>query len=206
MKKIVIIVVLIIVLIGLVFAISNNSSDNNDLQEQDVQTAGDSFFGSVKDLIMRGESLTCDFSREDENGKISGTVYVADEKFRGEFDLTDPNGNNFQTSVINDKEFAYTWGSSPFGNVAIKFPVEEPGAFADTDVTDDEAMLNPNEEFEYRCSPWGADSNMFTPPSDIEFLDFSQQLEEMMSDQCSVCLQIPDEDAQFECLKAFSCN
>ena len=52
---------------------------------------------------------------------------------------------------------------------------------------------------------------MFVPPADIEFMDFSQMMNEATETfensevDCSVCDQIPDGDAKTQCLSALGC-
>jgi hypothetical protein len=209
MGKVITIIVLIVVVVGIII-FSTKGGDNQPNSEmteqnQEMNSGDDSFFGSTKDLIMMGKNVTCDFSRQDENGNIEGTVYVSNQKVRGDFNMTDSSGNNFQTSVINDTEFGYTWGSSPFGSMAIKFAVDEPGTFTEDATANQEQTFNPDEEMNYKCRSWNVDDSKFVPPSDIQFTDFSQQMQQIGDSQCSACEQIPDETAKTQCLQALGC-
>ncbi|MCB9805667.1 hypothetical protein H6775_00740 [Candidatus Nomurabacteria bacterium] len=208
MNKVIIWIIVAVVFVGggiLVFSEDKNGADDNGkMMEED-------FAGSVKDLFLSGKNVTCTFSRTDENGEMAGTVYIkaSEEKVRGDFTLKQSDGNEFETHVINDNQYGYTWGTSPFGTMAIKFDVSEDNK---DDTESDDQPFNPDEKLDYKCKSWNIDESKFTPPSDVEFQDFSHEMQ-MMQDsqasvknsQCSACDQIPDPNSQAQCRAALGC-
>lgn len=182
---------------------------NNEeaMTENDEMDGG--FAGSIKDLMVAGRSVTCTFERDDEMGHMNGTVYVSGENMRGNFSIAQGSGERFDTSVIQDGEYGYTWGTSPFGEIATKIKL----AVAEADSSDSsDGAPDLDEDFDYHCHSWNADNSMFVPPSDVDFQDLSagmMQANDVMNSvdnaQCGACDQAP-EGAREQCRQALGCN
>jgi hypothetical protein len=206
MSKIIIWVVVLVVVVGGIVAATNNKETNTE--ENGADSSSEEFFGSAKDLIMSGKNVTCTFEREDENGSVNGTVYIkaSDEKVRGDFTLVQPDGVEFKSSVINDGKMGYTWGSSPFGDIAVKFAINENDS---SDTFDSDQPFEADEKLDYKCSSWSVDENKFNPPADVQFQDFTagfNQIQSAETDICSACDQIPDANAQAQCRANLGCS
>ena len=179
------------------------------------QTGNDStaFTGSITDLFKRSENVTCNFSSTDQtsNASTTGTIYLAsDQKMRGDFTTTTTEGT-FTSHVINDSEYMYSWGDQlPQG---MKMKAIDPEAVNNDQPTPDSPShgVDLNQEFTYDCSSWTVDQSKFTPPSNIQFQDFTQQMEQLQKSsqgfehlKCNACQQLSG-DQKTQCLQAMGC-
>lgn len=204
MNKIILGIIGVVVIVGAIIALTNTSSDLTD----------ENLFGSFEDLKALGKNMTCTFTRSDEYGDVEGTVYIqsSTEKVRGDFTVTTTDGI-FESHVINDGEIGYTWGDSPVGTIAMKFATDQSDQTKES--PEQNQPFNPDEKVDYTCSSWNVDTDVFTPPADLEFQDFTQSMGQMqmqeesvqqiMGQQCSQCDQIPNEDAKAQCKAALGC-
>lgn len=210
MTKTIITLIILLALLG--GGIAFFSKDSTEPIEESAMTM-ESYSGNLKNLLSNEKNLTCTFSKEDEFGKMDGTVFVANNKFYGEFTLTTLENEEFKTNIIHDTEYNYTWGSSPAGDIAIKFKNSDEEKLNTTD-DDENNFFNPNEEIDYKCDAWSVDDSVFTPPSEIEFMNLSSQFMDIEDGQqadgidakCDTCEMIPDEKAKAQCKVALQCS
>ncbi len=168
--------------------------------------------GSLRTLFGSGKNLSCSVSYKpvdaDSTDAYNGTIYVSGNKMRMEFTTT-ADGLSMKSNIIQDGTNGYMWGSSPQGTMAIKFTVDP----AQADVQKQQ-QFNLDQNVDYDCKNWSVDSSMFVPPSDIQFMDMSEMMNQAMprggadmkSAQCASCNQIGDASAKAQCLQALSCN
>jgi len=166
---------------------------------------------SIKELIARGDDITCTFSRTDENSSMDGTIYVSDGKIRGDFSMVQ-GGQSFDSHMIQDGDMAYTWNTGgPLGATGFKMPIS-----ADEEVSSGEGeyqAIDLEEQLDTKCSRWSPDASKFVPPSNITFQDLSQQLMQaeqsagdLQTQQCAACDMAPDEASKAQCRAALGCN
>ncbi|OGJ37326.1 MAG: hypothetical protein A2383_01480 [Candidatus Pacebacteria bacterium RIFOXYB1_FULL_39_46] len=186
------------------------------------------------ELMAMGEDYTCTFSDTDEeNGTVTnGKIYVADggKKFNGSFEIKQDE-STMQSYIIQDGEYSYFWSSETKQGYKMKINPEDNQLFAtddeETSSQTEQLSFDKDEPMDFSCQPWKPDNKMFTPPSDIEFIDFDVQLEqmktlpqEMINEEtigetteentesnldCSVCDQIPAGDSRDQCLATLGC-
>lgn len=163
-------------------ALSESEQLDNKLVENTKITGSD----SLANLFGFGENVRCEFSSVNvaEGDRSSGTFYTDGERFRVEAMYTTSEGV-VTTNMINDGEYAYTWGKTPQGEMAIKAPNMEVEGEADPSSLDfgpddEESYVDINERVEYDCDRWNVDSKVFIPPSDIEFMDMEAMMREAM--------------------------
>lgn len=118
--------------------------------------------GTIATLIGFGQSLKCDVTITDPKAPGAGTIYVSQGKMRGEFNVSSQ-GKALQAYMINDTQNIYTWTSiMPQG---AKMPVSSVSQSKGPS-----QGYNPETPVEYSCATWTADDSIFTPPSNIEFM------------------------------------
>lgn len=220
-KSIFIVGTLIVVLLagGFFFYTYNKS---NSKATQDIRTEEsvmEKFSGSITDLLSSGKSLQCEFSSEIENVKSSGKVYIQGENMSGEF-TTDVDGTQVTSNMIRNGEWIYTWATDQTTGIKMQVTKEDltdgrPISPDDvTDPTPDNSNENPfDDNYTYDCSPWIPNSAMFTPPTNIEFVDLQAQMQEIKEDAmgefggslCEVCDSLPSEDAITQCKTQAGC-
>ena len=200
MKKI----IAVFLLVSLVFAMTacNKVSDGAKSAKEEAIS------GSLDFLMKKGLPLKCTWDASVEDESASGVVYVKGEKFRTEI-------SNSEGSVysISDGTDMYTW--TDFQKDGFKMNLEklkEMGNDVETDVeTEDVEFQSLDAEYNYRCLPWVANENKFVPPSDVEFVDYTELMEQMQEiadgfenidqdDPCSYCSMLPEGEARDDCL------
>lgn len=187
------------------------NSASESMGSKDTKNAGDIFSQpmSFVELMKLGENYTCTFSDTSEGTAVSGTVYVAgkDNKFRTDYVTTvaasEVTGNGASAesrtqtgSMISDGEYSYIWDSASDQGIKMKFdPTDEEtmkeyesyGKEAAKNMpkseSDDTTPFDQNQDMKYDCNRWNVDASKFTPPTDVVFMDFSEQMtqfEDMM--------------------------
>jgi len=186
-------------------------SATESIGSKDSKSANDIFSQpmSFVELMKLGENYTCTFSDSSEGTAVSGTVYVAgkDNKFRTDYVTTiaesEISGSGASAeaitqtgSMISDGEYSYIWDSASDQGIKMKFnpadeeKMKEYEAYGEElmkdlpkSESDDSSPFDQSQEMNYDCNRWTVDSSKFTPPSDIVFMDFSEQMnqfEDMM--------------------------
>lgn len=169
---------------------------------------------SLKDLLSAGIAQKCTFSTTDESGTSEGVTYVSGGKVRADFSST-VEGKVVKSHMISDGKTNYIWTDGE--KTGFKMTVEQtsttesdvPSSSTDTSVS---SQVDLNEKADYKCSAWIADDSLFTPPSDVEFQDFSDIFKPQPStsagsgtSQCAYCSSLSGED-KTQCLTALNCN
>lgn len=132
-------------------------------------------FGTMSDLVARGENLQCQITTTQDSQTTEGTFFVADQKVRGNFIVESPDleGTIVSSMIIVDRTM-YVWTTLEGESFGMKSQVQ-----ADSDSTMETAEpVSLDERVKYDCKVWeSVDNTMFVPPSDVLFQDFSDILQ-----------------------------
>lgn len=192
-----------------------------NLTVQKNDNSGGIFSGSLKDLMTKGEDAQCTWSSGSDVAKSSGTVYVNGNKFYQEFSTTQGELGEIKSYILNDGEWVYQWNS--MSKMGTKMQASEVKKMADDAQKNSpiDMDIKPNEEgrrnidlnnkVDYNCQKWNVDASKFVLPSDIQFNDLSQMLNNMPKaidgqtkiDVCQMCDKLPAE-GKAACLQ--NCN
>lgn len=155
---------------------------------------------NLKSLLSGGRTVNCTINNPDK----SGTVFISDKKFRGDFVTKDSNGKTVDSHVISDGTYTYIWSSSSPSGIKMKVDITsaEASAQAKNFNLDEQAGLN--------CSPWGVDASKFAVPTNVQFTDFTQMMNQAQpkattgtqTQGSSPCDQISDPSAKAACVNA----
>ena len=162
---------------------------------------------SLQKLIASGQSVACSYETSDDQGSQKGTVYVAQDRMRGDFDVTTADGA-FPMHMIREGEWMYTWGG-PMGEAqGMKMKVPPPGA-AGSKRTQGPDM---NKTIDMDCNPWPVDAGKFSLPSNVDFMDLGEAMGgmgaagiDMKAMQCSACDRAPPEERD-QCRQVLGCS
>ena len=191
-----------------------NSRPANTISEITSKSneSNDSSTTTLSSLLSLGTNQVCTFTYTDpDSGTTSGTVYFANGKMSGTFNVETQDGQSFDGSMINDGSYIYSWSS--LSNQGTKIPVD----FDDSSEVKNEPdkpsnFIDDNKQVDYSCSPWGVDQSMFTAPSNITFTDISVQMDiinettsDLQEQKCAACDNLTGEQLQ-TCKQALSCN
>lgn len=177
---------------------------------EDQQQKSGGFSGTIKDLISSGKAQKCTWTIPNQG---SSTIYVSGERTRIEIDMLVIEDQPAQQMItVSDATWAYTWSLN--SKEGMKMNIQEMQAEAkemeESMATDDEndqadyqAMVN--QDYQFKCESWKVDSNMFVPPTDVEFADMNvimDQVKQDMEGMKKMCDMLTGEE-KAECLAGF---
>lgn len=238
---------LIIVVGGFAYWQNNQSSSSqlgsgvtSDLVQNNDK---DSSFMNLKmtDLLNTEMSYHCTFSSQtDPQNASSGEIYVAQkgQKMRGSFMTKMSDEPDVEGNILRDGQYQYIWQTGENEGMKLLITESDNDIFSiDNDDENDDFNQMEDETFEddsvdesadmnFSCLPWKVDEAMFSIPSDINFVDFQAQMDELNSslpvfndelindfgtdeepsDTCAICDQVPAGQAKQECMSALGCN
>lgn len=187
---------------------------------------------TLLELVKLGKNYQCSFTTDDpEAGSTEGAIYLAEQgkKLRANFytSVLTPDSKQqptmTQAHVITDGEYSYFWSDDQKMGMKMKLDPSDTRIFGQPQASAQaSAPVSDDQNYDFDCKPWSPDTSFFTPPTDIEFTDFSQQMEQMKQMQqpsqngdtsgaqptaanCSVCDQVPDASAKAQCREAMGC-
>lgn len=175
-------IILALLIIGGIawFAMSKKGSDSTNKTKSENEQTGQmqeaKGINSFKELMAMGKSQKCTIMYNQNNVVSNGTVYLADGMMRGDFTST-VDGKAMTTHMITNKTEAYTWTEGMAQGYKMSIDTNE--AAQRQAAQNGKAAADLNQKVNYECSPWNKDSSQFTPPSTVNFQDFSQMMEQM---------------------------
>lgn len=193
---------------------SSSQPSSSSIEEEAQSTSGPT---SLKALLALGRPQTCEFTRNDKGEETSGVVYTAGNKMRGDFDSLSE-GKTMRTHMIVDSEAVYTWLEGSGTGIKMGLNATSEG--------DRSQGVNVDEQLDYRCRTWSADSSLFRLPDNVEFTDFStmipsavapgidtkvpaagnnENITDTSAQQCAACDSAP-EPARSQCRAALGCR
>jgi len=171
--KLIMIIVGVLVLLGAGywFFMADDEPDAASNGNQD-QTASLDRQASLEELAAGRENLVCTYSQTAEDGSTSsGTTYLASGRMSGEFTIAVEGQAPVRSYIINDGQNQYTWQDG--SNQGYRFAVDE--LDADTAADDPVQSVDTGQDYNFNCQEWPVEEARFSPPSNVDFIDFSAQ-------------------------------
>jgi hypothetical protein len=172
MKKslpiIIALVVIVVALTGWKFLSQNKETSTKDengqtpTTQEEIQEEG--FTGKIKDAFMRNVPLKCTYEMDENN---SGVGWLKDQKYYGEITTNGKLGY-----IILADNCMWTWTKGETQGVKMCFETEE-GEDIWNDIEEGQQAAG----YDYRCAPSLVNDAVFTPPSDINFMDLDQMMQ-----------------------------
>jgi len=135
-----------------------------------MSKSGGSSFTSIQDALTRSLSLECSFT--DETGRQTKS-YMKGGAVRADFTSSKPEESG--SVIVKDKKM-YSWNAQ--GGFMMELPDEsdvqtttEPGAPNQAG-----NMMESLEKYKESCKPAVVSDSLFTPPSNVNFQDFSKMM------------------------------
>jgi hypothetical protein len=186
MNKIILFAIIIAV-IGGIFYFSKNKplpqsstssqQSQNKTQTQNQKEEKNNVFTSIKDALTRGQSLKCQFT--DESGRQT-TVYFKKDFVRGMFNDEKEVMNNF---LYRDKK-VYTWGDkTKEGMIVDTDTISVAPTIKQTNKNEPRSAQDYIEQYEkywQNCKVETVSDTLFNPPSDVQFQNMSDLMQQMM--------------------------
>jgi hypothetical protein len=170
---------------------------------------GNSVNGTILSLLSGGKTVSCTITYPDNKG--TGTVFVSDKKFAGDFTMKDSSGKDIVGHVISDGAFIYIWSSAiPTGGIKMSL---EAAKSAETNAQNNNQAVNINQNVDMNCAQWSVDNSKFIVPATVKFTDMSKFFPQAAPSGAvapttgaqtgtSPCDQIPAGAARTACLNA----
>lgn len=131
---------------------------------------------TLKGLLGMGQSQTCTY--EVGEGLGTSTVHVASGKMRS--DTTVKTG---QTEVIShtimDGQTTYSWMDGQKMGYKMDFAAMQGNTMKGDVNNSGQANIDPNKQFNFKCSSWSVDNSRFTLPAGVEFNDMTKMMQDM---------------------------
>ena len=212
--KLIGIIIAVVVIVGLAvaayFIFFNDNSTDSGANSQTGEQAEGSSQSSINDLLARAENVTCTFSYTDgQSGTVSsGTVYIATgERMSGDFASTTPGQEQQMTGMIQTAEKIYTWDKNTKQGVEYtKGALESSDQEGQEQQPNEDDAVDRDQDYDFNCQQWSVEDGKFTPPSDVTFTNFDQELQQAQElsnqaqdIQAQACQQIADEAQRQVC-------
>jgi len=214
MKKALTVALLVVVSISLTGCLKKDNQQTGGGNEEEM------FSGSFFDLVKRGKNVKCTFSDNSEDSSSEGTIYVSGSKARNDFVAKMNEGEDFESHSIVHGEYIYVWSSA--GEQGTKMKLSDIEAQQEEMPTAEDmkeayqGYKDLQDEVDFKCRPWIPDNSKFNPPSNIEFVDMGemmQQMQEQMTQfqedtksMCGMCDMMPSEEEKAECKANLDCD
>jgi hypothetical protein len=215
---IVVVVILCLVLLFLKTKTDRQAEDvlTNAVSEvvtEDSGTLTDALSGNLAELLKANVSLNCTFEQDMDGTNTSGETFISNSGGKVRVDITTKTDDVSKfIGMIKNGETTYIWGTDY--DQGVKMTIDEESmdeALSKLPETQkdysDFLTGSENSGVDYSCKPWIVNDSLFTPPSDVEFVDIQQQVNDAMKDlnlDCSVCDSVPAE-SKSQCLAVLGC-
>ena len=142
----------------------NNENKGNENEEELI-------FGSMQDVLVYNKPLKCSYiDISDEGAETIGTIYVADNKRRTEFEIINKETNEkIKMNSIHIGEWMYSWNNS--STEGMKMNLKEMYGDEQFEKYSQEGTASMKKKIDFKCRIWIFDNSKFSFPSDIEFKD-----------------------------------
>jgi len=201
----------------------------NGCGQQAAEDQAQQISGSIEDLIGQNKTFKCELVAQNEDNIMAGTTYIADQMARSDFQVAMSENQTITSHMINDGTWMYTWSDEyPQQAMKIKLDTMQSEQFEAEEVqgqAQNYGLNNYEAQLDYKCYNWTKDSQMFIPPAEINFMDFSQMLEQaqqfmgsmdlgeqtMTEDYdpaylCNKCDEIADAQSRQMCRQSLGCD
>lgn len=151
-KIIIGVIVALVVVGGGLYLVSNN---------KDAGVVGTN---TMNQLLASTDAIECVYTQSDDFNEVTGTIYVADGKVRGDFTTKTKSEpvQSFESHLITDGKQVFLWPLAP--------DTPNQGVVMSVEVRD---QVNLDQPFDTICKPWNKKDSKLSTPDDVQFEDFA---------------------------------
>lgn len=177
-------VIIVIALLAGFFMRNKNTAEVKDnmgktLPEQEAaQPQG--MQNTLKGLLGLGQSQTCTYNVGE--GLGTSTVYVAGGKMRTDT-LVKTGTSDFVSHTIMDGQSVYSWMDGQKTGYKMDFASMQGNTMKGDVNNSGQANIDPNKQFDFKCSRWSVDNSKFALPTGVEFTDMTKMMQDMQQMQ-----------------------
>lgn len=146
--------------------------DNTDERtDREQANAGNTTDASIKEFLAAGENKKCTFIDAD----TSGTAHFASgQRMRLDYRQAGDDPSSGSMIIRTDKQ--YIWDGETKEGMTFAFSAEER---SETGQNTNQESVDTNKNYRFTCESWNVDENLFTPPTDVTFQDFTQLMQQL---------------------------
>lgn len=187
----------------------NQEQNQNQANTQSNDTVSPNGSYSVNELFAMNRPMKCTWKESATGDKdVTNIIYINRKKFYQDVTMGDL-GHSF---MIYDGEYLYIWND--FNNMASK--MKDTKATTGIEPKKDSAGLDQKKDF--ICENWVADNSFFIPPTDKNFKDVTEEmnqavqemgsggLEKSKQQTCDLCQKAPSQELREKCLGDIQCD
>ncbi len=163
--------------------------------------------GTLKSLLSIELPQKCTYSTDVKPSSVSGTVYVAKGKMRGDF-VEGAGENKVNGHMIVENGSSYVW--TDMSNQGFKMAINqmEPSVSPANTASQSPDL---NQSVHYTCQGWTEDDSLLIPPANIIFSSFVMPSGAVTSpnansSECSACNSVPEGPARTGCMMQLHCH
>lgn len=134
-----------------------------------TETTAPVTLASLRDASIAQE---CAFMVDGPDGRSSGIVYLLPGKIRVDTDTRTTNGQYVQSSLIDDGVTVYVW-SNNLASGGVRIPRAQLEEYPNAEQFE---PIDPDVVIDYDCAPNTPPVTLFTPPSEVAFVDLGRVL------------------------------
>lgn len=213
-QKLIIGIVVVVIVVGAIWAMTNKKSapgdSPSDTNSKNTSIIKDTKAQSLKALMAANTPQECTFQNSTDSSTSEGKIYLSSGMMRGDFTSTS-SGQTFVSHMITKDDAVYTW----IDNMTTGFKTSiDADAQAKTDDSQKQGV-DINQELNYNCKPWSADTSTFELPANITFNDLGAMMKPKLdtsantadkNTQCAACDQVPAGPSRDQCKTALGCT
>jgi hypothetical protein len=166
----------------LLSACSLNQTDQPDnsgttSQNQTPTASQDTVQKSLKDLMGLGSAQKCTWNSFTDTSNSQGEMLINGQKFKQTVTIQDPE-ETITMNSISDGEFIYTWNDKT-PSTGFKMSLSDTATKPSPDqisTAPESQNIDLDQKNNYTCSAATVSDTDFLPPTDIQFVDFSQEI------------------------------
>lgn len=183
----------------------------NPVEKQPTETQKSVTYEGFNSLLKDGKPMQCRFSSSNGEMQQQGVVYTNGTQVKAEFELMDSNGVSTSSNMLSSGNLAYVWGDAYQQGMKIKLDQTTgalPTGLNEAQTPPELGALN---DTNLTCDAWKVDEQTFELPSNVQFLDISEQMGRMMKqvpnsqDLCASCDSL-EGTAKSQCQSALNCQ
>lgn len=183
--------VVLVILITLVFTRTGQapetSTKTEDVAQPNSGANNGSIAGSFKQLMASQENKKCTFSQSSNGFTTNGTTYIAKNKMRTDVESGDKD-IKVKSHIVVDGNMSYMWMDGQ--NQGYKTNLAEIEKMSDHNMPGmQDKSVDMNQSYTFNCEDWSANAAAFVIPTNVQFTDTTQMMNDMMKSMDAVGTQ-----------------
>lgn len=169
-------VVLVAVAIGSIVLMNNKDSNNNVASQNKTEEHNSNDHavekGNIFSLTDMDHAHKCTFTYSGDNGTSNGTMY-ADGKGNGlmQMDIKTSAGNTGKSNTLLKGNDVYGWTEvNGITAAGFKYSKATLSSQSSSASSNSNSTVDPDQKFDLACNSWDVDENVFSVPSNIQFM------------------------------------